>query len=143
MFFWKIRWVNYGILLRMLWVFQDRIERYLRELLIKEGTCGFDDDDEFFHWGRGLFYLLDGFFYGGQDFWMFKDLNRSVISSRELIRLSYWTGVSFGAWSLGGPQGFLYRGRCGFGGEDWEISLGGGWRGGCWFGGGDACGDSG
>ena len=60
--------MNSGILLRMLWAFQDRIERYLRELLIEEGADGFYDDEEFFHWGGGLFDFLDGFFDGGQDF---------------------------------------------------------------------------
>ena len=40
-------------------------------------------------------------------FWMLKDLKRSVISLRELIRLSCWAGLSFGVWSLGGPQGLL------------------------------------
>ena len=37
-------------------------------------------------------------------FWMLKYLNRSVISLRELIKLSCWT---FEVWSLGGPQGLL------------------------------------
>ena len=41
---------------------------WARELFIKEGTCSFDDDLEFFHWGGGLFDFLDSFFYGGQDF---------------------------------------------------------------------------
>ena len=35
---------------------------------------------------------------------MSKDLRRLVTSLRELIRLFCWTEVSFGAWSLGGPQ---------------------------------------
>ena len=36
---------------------------------------------------------------------MLNDLNRSVISLRELIRLSCGTGLTFWACSLGGPQG--------------------------------------
>ena len=64
--------MNSGILLRMLWAFEDRIERYLRALLIKEEAYGFDDDDEFFHWGGDLFDFLDGFFYCGEDFWEVK-----------------------------------------------------------------------
>ena len=68
MFFWKRRGVNSDFLLTMLWEFQDRIMRYLRELLIKEGTCGLYDYEEFFHWGGGLLDFLDRLSYGGQDF---------------------------------------------------------------------------
>ena len=59
--------MNSGYLLRMLWAFQGRIVRYLKELFIKEGTYGLDDDDEFFHWRRGLFDFEDRFFYRDQD----------------------------------------------------------------------------
>ena len=85
----------------MIWAFQDRIVRYLRELVVKEGTCGFNDDKEFIHWRRGLFFFWTVSFIVVRILWMLKDLNRSVISLRELIRLSCWTGVSFGTWYLG------------------------------------------
>ena len=97
--------------------------RYLRELFIKEGTCGFNDDDEFFHWGGGLLDFVDCFFHCGQDFLMSKDLNRSVISLRELIRLSCWTGFSFGVWSLGGPQNLLCVGGVDLEGRARKFSL--------------------
>ena len=61
--------------------------------------------------GGGLLDFLDGFFYCGEDFWKSKDLKRSVISFRELMRLSGCTGVSLGTWSLGGPQGILWSGE--------------------------------
>ena len=38
---------------------------------------------------------------------MLRDLKISEISFRELMMLSCWAGVSFGSWSLGGPQGLL------------------------------------
>ena len=55
---------------------------------------------------------------------MLKDLKRSVISLRELIRLSCWTGFSFGVWSLGGPQGLLcVGGGVGLEGRAGKFSL--------------------
>ena len=53
-----------------------------------------------------------------------KDLNRSVISLRELIRLSCLTGVSFGAWSLVGHQDLLcVEGGVGLVGRAGKLSL--------------------